>query len=155
MRRVGVTAVATLLVLTFGSPAASSSGHKLTKAQQAARDGYLAELQAHAVNDPILDFESTELKNRLVQPVDRDFQRPDYLDVHAQCEVIIAFIVERDGSVTHAKVIWSYGPSIFGERALDAVQEAHYEQPGQVDRKPVRVFTYLRFTFFVGSPPPR
>jgi TonB family protein len=111
----------------------------------------LAELVAQSETDPIVNSDDPALAKRLVQPSDTDFKLPKYPDARVSGEVVVAFVVERDGVVSLAKVVWSYGPAALGQVSLTAVEQARYEKPGLLDKKAARVFTYRLFTFFNGT----
>jgi protein TonB len=63
-----------------------------------------------------------------------------------QGRVIIAFIVEKDGSISHVKVVKSVDP-LLDEEALRIVKSMPKWHPGKQTYLPVRVKIFLPVTF--------
>jgi TonB family protein len=66
---------------------------------------------------------------------------------HAHGRVIVAGVVERNASVSHAKVVGPSGYPSFDELVRRAVTEARYDEPMKLDGKPVRCFIYMVIDF--------
>ena len=129
----------------------AAGGDDLTKPQQKARDAYLAKLQASATEDPIVDSASLAIQGRFVQAVDDD---PIYVtgtDPSLSGTVVVAFVVETDGTVSNPNAVWYDGSPKFRNVAMESVSRARYERPALLDGKPVRAYTVKRFKFRGGT----
>ena len=65
---------------------------------------------------------------------------------NVQGRVIIGFVVEKDGSISDAKVLRSVDPAL-DQEALRLVYSMPKWKPGTMDGKPVRVRYSVPFTF--------
>jgi tonB family C-terminal domain len=75
------------------------------------------------------------------------------IDICIQGTVIVAFIVELDGSVSNAKLVRSVDPCI-DQEALRVVRQMPKWNPGKRAGIPVRVRYYLPIKFKVGESKP-
>ena len=75
------------------------------------------------------------------------------IDICIQGTVIVAFIVEPDGSVSNAKLVRSVDPCI-DQEALRVVRQMPKWNPGKRAGIPVRVIYYLPIKFKVGESKP-
>jgi TonB family protein len=66
---------------------------------------------------------------------------------HAHGRVIVAGVVERNATVSHAKVVGSSGYPAFDEAARSAVAEMRYNEPTRLDGEPIRCFAYMVIDF--------
>jgi len=138
---------------TSAQPAATPSygAPVLTPAQRSAINDYYAELKATAGSDAIIDGEDPAVRDRIQRTshlkmkgleVPADLRRQ-----HAHGRVIVAGVVERDATVSHAKVVGSSGYPAFDEAARSAIAEARYSEPTRLDGEPVRCFAYMVIDF--------
>jgi TonB family protein len=123
----------------------------LTPAERSAINDYFAELKATAGSDVIIDGDDPAVRDRIQRSSHPKMKGPevpaDLRRQHAHGRVIVAGVVERDATVTHAKVVGPSGYPAFDEVARRAVAEARYDAPTKLDGKPVRCFAYMVIDF--------
>jgi len=123
----------------------------LTPAQRSAINAYFEELKATAGSDAIIDGEDPTVRDRIQRSSRHQMKAPevpaDLRRLHAHGRVIVAGVVERDATVSHAKVVGPSGYPGFDEEARRAVAEMTYEGPTKLDGQPVRCFAYMVIDF--------
>lgn len=70
---------------------------------------------------------------------------------HLEGRVVIAVVVERDGSIQHTAVIETSGHGILDDAAMDWLKKGYYESPAKLDGQPVRVLSYFPIRFRLPS----
>jgi TonB family protein len=108
-------------------------------------------LQKTAGTDTIIDLENPALRDRIQRSSHRQMKSPaipaDLRHQHAHGRVIVGAVVERDATVSHAKVVGPSGYPSFDELARRSVDESSYDEPTKLDGKPVRAFFYAVIDF--------
>jgi TonB family protein len=97
-----------------------------------------AEAEMYDETDPGLD-------GRLTRP---HLKFPDQLEFdskHIRGNLLLAFVVELDGSVRHATVLVSSGNALLDQQALATWRTIRYKGAAKIDGRPVRLLMYFRF----------
>lgn len=115
-----------------------------------ALDEYIVALNDAAPLDPVLDARDPAVKARLTEPVELHRTQPALTrEARSQSRdgrVVLAAVIERDGSVSNARILYASGSPAFAAASLDAVREWRYS-PGRLDGSPVRVTLTVTTTF--------
>ena len=73
------------------------------------------------------------------------------LDAKKEGMVVVHFVVEKDGSISHPEVIRSVDPSLDAE-AVRVITSMPKWKPGKQDGKPVRVYYNIPVQFILNAP---
>ena len=115
-----------------------------------ALDEYRVVLNHAAPLDPVRDLRDPALKARITEPVELRRTQPaltrEARSQSREGRVVLAAVIERNGSVSNAKVLYSSGSSSFAAASLDALREWRYS-PGMIDGAPVRVLLTVTTTY--------
>lgn len=65
--------------------------------------------------------------------------------------MVIAIVVERDGSIQHTAVIESSGYAILDDAAMAWLKKDYFESPAKLDGQPIRVLRYYPIQFRLTS----
>jgi TonB family protein len=155
MKHRGAGAIGVIAIISCALSAAAPPVNPsiLTSTERAAVTAYLAELQAKAGNDPIVDPDSPSIRDRIDAPGKRKMITPEVppnvRNQHGHGQVVVAGVIEADGRVSNAKVVSPSGYPSFDQVALAAVAKARYEKPATLDGKPIRCFIYVPLYFEV------
>ena len=115
-------------------------------------DDYLRSLNEADPSDPVLDDRDPSVKARLTPPVQLHRVQPE-LSREArrssrEGEVVLACVIERNGSVSNVRVISASGHGDFTAASVGAVRQWRYS-PGKLDGSPVRVFLTVTTSYRV------
>lgn len=97
----------------------------------------------------VIDLTDPTLKSRIGNPARGSSSKkgPYYPDIakrrNHQGKTIIAYVVETTGDVESTAVISSSGYDELDDAATDVVKHIHWETPGSLDGRPVRVILYF------------
>jgi protein TonB len=69
-----------------------------------------------------------------------------------QGTVVLAFVVERDGSIQHVAVIESSGYAVLDEAAAGWIEKGGFHSPATLDGQPVRELLYFPVQFKLTGP---
>lgn len=147
VRRSVILSMFGLAVCVAGEPGPPLS---LTVAERAGLSAYLAELRSAAGSDTIIDTQDPSLRDRLQKPSHHNIkpQTPPPNSLSGRKgHIVVAFIVEPSGGITHAKVITESGDPKYDARVVRAVEQAHFKEAGSLDGKAVRAFYMAWFTY--------
>ena len=152
-RDVGLFGTIAIIGCTLSTAAPPVNPPELTSTERAAVGAYLTELQAKAGNDPIIDPDSSAVRDRIEAPGERRMITPEVppnvRNQHGHGRVVVAGVIEVNGRVSNAKVVNPSGYPGFDQVALTAVSKARYEKPATLDGKPIRCFVYVPLYFEV------
>ncbi|MHB1048260.1 MAG: energy transducer TonB [Thermoanaerobaculia bacterium] len=104
---------------------------------------YLRALNEAEPSDPVVDGRDPSVKARLTPPIERHRVQPE-LSREArrnsrEGRVVLACVIERDGSVSNVRVISASGLGDFTAASVGAVRQWRYS-PATIDGSPVRLF---------------
>jgi len=115
-----------------------------------ALDEYRVALNDATPLDPVRDLRDPALKARVTEPVELRRTQPaltrEARSQSREGHVVLAAVIERNGSVSNAKVLYSSGSPAFAAASLDALREWRYS-PGLLDGAPVRVLLTVTTTY--------
>jgi periplasmic protein TonB len=68
-------------------------------------------------------------------------------------KVVVAVVVERDGSIQQTAVIESSGYTLLDDAAMVWIKKTYYESPAKLDGQPIRIMFYLPIQFKLTAVP--
>lgn len=149
--RSSLTALA-FCVLGFTGCATREAVSPPTPGFRASLDDYLRSLNEADPSDPVVDDRDPSVKARLTPPVELLRVQPE-LSREArrssrEGKVVLACVVERDGSVSNVRVISAPGHGDFTAASVGAVRKWRYT-PAKIDGSPVRLLLTATATYRV------
>jgi TonB family protein len=160
MRRVFLAPALTFISMTvfvLGSPVAASAECSVilepfpySDSALHNRDVFLAAVCGGAKGD-IYSASDPALKDRLQRvPGSHPVHGNPYSEAaerrHLEGDLVVAYVVETDGSIKYAAVIESTGQALLDEPAIDWLKKQSMK-PFTLDGQPIRVFDYLPIKF--------
>jgi TonB family protein len=126
-------------------------GFPFSDAALGARDVFFASLCDESFAELVVDPDP-RLKERFRSPShDGPLENPEYPALARRWNlggsVIVAYVIETDGSVDHVIVIQSSGYRVLDDAAIDTQRRIHFYAPGALDGIPVRVLRARQFAF--------
>lgn len=125
----------------------------LTSTGLAARNKYFVE-QCTRANGELLDATDPTLRGRLLPPSNlippkntEDYYPDEALQLGYIGEVLLACVVEADGSIQDVAVIERSPHEKLNRAAVLYYRNSRYQTPAMLDGRPVRVLTYQRARF--------
>jgi TonB family protein len=117
----------------------------------AARNAFLAQICGGANGDIYLPWDA-RIKDRFERASkghsSHDQLYPDTARrQNLQGKVVVAVVVERDGSIQHTAVIESSGYAVLDEAAMTWIKKGDFDSPAKLDGQPVRILIYLPIEF--------
>lgn len=114
------------------------------------RDAFLAAVCGGAKGD-VYSASDPALKDRLQRvPGSHPIHGNPYSEAaerrHLEGDLVVAYVVETDGSIKYAAVIESTGQALLDEPAIDWLKKQSMT-PYTLDGQPIRVFSYLPLKF--------
>jgi TonB family protein len=96
---------------------------------------HLSEVRVTAAGDPVhLAFEEPPVITKMVKPVYPEIAREDGVEGR----VVLTIVVDTEGMVSEAKVVFAEPADIFNDAALNAVLQYEFK-PAKIDGEPVKV----------------
>lgn len=122
-----------------------------------ARNEFLASICGAANGDIYLPWDS-RIKDRFERASkghsSHDEMYPDIAKrQNLQGRVVVAVVVERDGSIQHTSVIESSGYKLLDDAAMVWIKKSYYESPAKLDGQPIRILFYVPLQFKLTLPP--
>ena len=97
---------------------------------------------------PLVDISDPTLAGKLERPKLTHVPAPEHLGRYYQpASVLVAYVIEADGSIRHAVVLESSGFKQLDEAAVEIWSHSKYGVPGKLDSKPVRILSYSKVPF--------
>ncbi len=144
--------LAALVLCSLGLTGCASRSDVLALSPEAAvsLDDYLRVLNEATPSDPVVDDRDPSVKARLAPPVElRRVQPALSREARLQsCDgkVVLACVIERDGSVSNVRVLSASGHRDFTAASVGAVREGRYS-PATIDGSPVRLLLTVTTTY--------
>ena len=129
---------------------AAPAGTDVRPAEEPALTAYLESINASSPSDPVLDPRDPLLKPRLTAPIEiRRFQ-PSYprslRDNRVQGRVLLAGVLERDGTISSIRVITASGSKQLDAVSINAFKLWRYH-PALLEGAPIRTLLYAAMSF--------
>jgi len=143
--RIGLTIALASAACSSTRPATPSQSYPTD-----ARAAYLRELNAAHPADPVLDGGDPAIKARIVAPVETRRIQPappaSGRRPPAEGKAFLGGVIERDGSVSHIRILAPSGNSDFDASSVEAVRQWRYT-PATLDGSPVRLYLDVSTSF--------
>jgi TonB family protein len=123
----------------------------------AARNEFLASICGGVNGDIYLPWDS-RIKGRF-ERASKGHSSHDqlYPDIakrqNLQGKVVVAAVVERDGSIQQTAVIESSGYTLLDDAAMVWIRKGGFDSPAKLDGQPTRIMIYVPIEFKLTSPP--
>ena len=153
--RVALLIVAATIVLLLPARAKPKPGD-LKPRELRACQAYLAELRALPNQEPIVDSDTVTAEDRFEPAGDIHRPAPELSDAAIRSAhfgiVVLAGVIELDGTISHAKVVVSSGNAALDEHMAKGFRATWFDRPARVAGKPVRSFFTLKSSFYTNAP---